>query len=177
MPTSAGDGDSTLIMEGAGKGHLSKPRVETEGTWPSPLPGSGGGTGDKTIVVGPSRPRGEGPPASPTAQRKLTAWLISFTLSPFGVDFRLFEGQNNIGRDAKNSVRITEDSSVSSEHATILCRGEKFFLQDKLSTNPSYVNGEELLPGATIELKDGDELTIGKTVFRIRFAQVPSSKS
>jgi hypothetical protein len=168
-----GDGDSTLIMGGPVLRDESSTRKDGVGTTPMPGFGASGAKDDRTIVVGSSAKTVNPSHPQPVAQRKLMAWLVSYTWSDSGVDFRLFEGQNNIGRDAKNTVRITEDTSVSSEHAVVLCRAGKFYLQDKLSTNPSFVNGEELAPGATRELRDGDELTIGKTALLIRFAYNP----
>jgi hypothetical protein len=162
--------DSTVIMDGSGApSRTVMPGEQTE-THRFPGPTGSGGSSDRTIVVGADRPT-SGPVVGPAAaQRKLTGWLVSFTLSPFGVDFRLFEGQNVIGRDSKCTVRLSEDSSVSSEHAILLCRNGKYYLQDKMSTNPSFLNGEELPPGHTSEIRDGDELTIGKTKLWIRFA-------
>jgi hypothetical protein len=126
---------------------------------------------ERTIVVGEPRVPGE-PTAPVTAQRKLVGWLACYTWNKFGADFRLFEGQNTIGREATSHIRISEDSSISSKHGMILFRGEKFYFRDEMSTNSSSVNGVEVPPGNTVELRDGDELTLGKSVLYIRFANV-----
>jgi len=138
----------------------------------------GGGSGDdgRTVVVSSAKKSGEpGDVPKSTPSRKLVGWLVSYTINELGIDFRLYEGQNNIGRDGKNTIRITEDSSISSHHATILCRGGQFYLRDEMSTNPSFVNGEEVMPGNTIKLKDGDSIMVGKTVLLIRFSALPAS--
>lgn len=138
----------------------------------------GGGSGDegRTVVVSSARKTGEpGDVPKSTPSRKLVGWLVSYTINELGVDFRLYEGQNSIGRDGKNTVRVTEDSSISSHHATILYRGGQFYLRDEMSTNPSFVNGEEVMPGNTIKLKDGDSIMVGKTVLLIRFSALPDS--
>lgn len=115
-----------------------------------------------------SRLVGDAPQARAT--RKLTGWLVSFTIDPMGVDFRLYEGQNQVGRDISCSVRIISDASISSRHATILFRNGNFYLRDEMATNPSYVNGVELAPGATQEVKDGDRLRFGDSELLLRTA-------
>jgi hypothetical protein len=124
--------------------------------------------GDKTRIVtnsGGSTMRQNIP-----ASRKLVGWLVSYTISDLGVDFKLFEGQNIIGRDPKSNIRITEDPSISSKHATILFRGNHFYLRDEMSTNPSFVNKVEVMPGNTIKLNDGDTIKVGDTELLIRQA-------
>lgn len=123
----------------------------------------------RTVVV-PTGGNKENPwdKAKSSPSRKLVGWLVSYTINELGVDFRLYEGQNNIGREAKNTVRITEDPSISSHHATILNRGGMFYLRDEMSTNPSFVNGEEVMPGNTVKLKDVDSIMLGKTVLMLR---------
>ncbi len=138
----------------------------------------GGASADdgRTVVVSSGRKTGDrGETTKATPSRKLVGWLVSYTINELGIDFRLYEGQNNIGRDGKNTVRITEDSSISSHHATILYRGGQFYLRDEMSTNPSFVNGEEVMPGNTVKLKDGDSIMVGKTVLLLRFSVIPTS--
>lgn len=38
--------------------------------------------------------------------RKLVGWLVSYTLDAMGVDFKLYEGRNIIGRDADCSISV-----------------------------------------------------------------------
>jgi len=142
---------------------------------PQPSPGTDSG---RTMVV-PSKKAGQSQeePTRPSPSRKLVGWLVSYSLSDLGVDFRLYEGQNNIGRDAKNTVRITEDGSISSHHATILYRGGQFYLRDEMSTNPSFVNEQEVLPGMTAKLADGDNIRVGKTSLLLRFSVLPTSST
>lgn len=125
---------------------------------------------DKTRVV--SNPGKNPQSQSPSASRKLVGWLVSYTLSDLGVDFKLYEGQNVIGRDHNCNVRITEDSSISSKHATLLFRGNHFYLRDEMSTNPSFINQEEVMPGNTIKLNDGDKIRVGDTELCLRYALI-----
>lgn len=54
--------------------------------------------------------------------RKITGWLVSFTIDPMGVDFRIYEGNNSVGRDHDNSIVIAGDMAVSGKHFTILAK-------------------------------------------------------
>ena len=63
--------------------------------------------------------------------RKLAGWLVSYTLNPLGMDFRLYEGKNYIGTEASCSVCLS-DESVSGMHALILFRAGKFKIRDNL---------------------------------------------
>ena len=173
----SGDNDKTALMGNAGK---SLQGMGTEGASPSFMetvkvgtPNPSIGDNGRTMVV-PSTKGSDtkGEEQRPTPSRKLVGWLVSYTISELGVDFRLYEGQNNIGRDVKNTVRITEDGSISSHHATILFRGGQFYLRDEMSTNPSFVNEEEVMPGNTVKLADGDAIRVGKTLLMLRFSFV-----
>lgn len=159
---------STVIMED-GRPVTPRKSGQMEGaTFIFNGPTSDGSDSGHTVVVG--RPQPGVPSQEAAVHRKLMGWLVSFSISKFGVDFRLYEGQNLLGRGANCSIRITEDPSVSSEHATMLCRQGRFYLQDKMSTNPSFINDSELPPGVTQEIFDGDKLTVGKTILWVRFA-------
>ena len=105
-------------------------------------------------------------------RRRIVGWIISYELDPFGIDFRIYEGRNTIGRDPSNDITIVEDS-VSNKHAIILYRNGNFFLRDEMSSNGTYVNGEEILPDTPTRLKDGDLIVfgVGKAKFLFRTAE------
>jgi hypothetical protein len=102
--------------------------------------------------------------------RKLVGWIVSYTLNEFGIDFRLYEGQNTVGRDINSNIRITDDNLISSKHGTILYRNGSLYYKDELSTNPSYLNEIEIMPGETVKIKDGDTMKIGKNLFVFRLS-------
>jgi hypothetical protein len=177
-PNMGNDSDKTALMGGdkksfgnigdqTGPSHMETVKVGT------PFAASGGDSGRTMVVPSTKSSEGKVEEAKATPSRKLVGWLVSYTISELGVDFRLYEGQNNIGRDGKNTVRITEDTSISSHHATILYRGGQFYLRDEMSTNPSFVNEEEVMPGNTIKLADGDEIRVGKTLLVLRVSVIP----
>jgi hypothetical protein len=104
----------------------------------------------------------EGDKGGEAAQRrKLRGWLVTFDLFEFGTDFKIIEGRNTIGKDAKNEITI-KDSEVSGSHAIILCRHDEFIIEDEMSTNGTYINGTELGPRSPHVLSDGDKIKIGK---------------
>ncbi len=71
---------------------------------------------------------------------------------------------NSIGRDVNNAI-VIDDTFVSADHALLTFRGRAWYLEDRGSTNGTWVNGqrvETLLP-----LGYGDELQIGQVRFRL----------
>ncbi|MCX8111765.1 MAG: FHA domain-containing protein [Bacteroidia bacterium] len=111
----------------------------------------------------------QGPGASPQPRqapqnRKIVGWLISFSLHPNGVDFRLYEGRNTIGTDPKCDI-VIHDPAASGHHLTILYRAGQFLFRDELSTNGTFINGTMQNEGV---LQDGDRIQIGHTEFRFR---------
>jgi pSer/pThr/pTyr-binding forkhead associated (FHA) protein len=68
-----------------------------------------------------------------------------------------------VGRLADNTIQI-EDGSVSSHHAEIVFESGEYHLNDKGSTNGTFINGE---PVSNAVLKNGDQIRFGsiETVF------------
>lgn len=98
--------------------------------------------------------------------RKLVGWLVSYTLDAMGVDFKLYEGRNIIGRDMDCNITVN-DQMVSGKHAVILFRAGKYSITDQQSSHGTFVNGEdiELEPRY---IKDNDEIRMGETIFKFR---------
>lgn len=142
----------------------------------NPVVGNGGGNPmagrtvfgdeDETEVV--STPTGEKIQRVYREARKLVGWLVCYTLDPLGVDFKLYEGRNIIGRDQDCSITVG-DNMVSSKHAVLLFRAGKYSITDSQSSHGTFVNGQdiELEP---CYLSDGDLIQVGKTVFKFRSA-------
>lgn len=98
--------------------------------------------------------------------RKLVGWLVSYTLDSLGMDFKLYEGRNIIGRDADCNITIN-DNMVSGKHAVLLFRAGKYSLTDSQSSHGTFVNDQDIeLEPHYIE--DGDMIRMGKTVFKFR---------
>jgi hypothetical protein len=169
----SGSMDKTQFSSDMG-GSLNKTQIFT--------PSGGQGTGadsnrsgrdlSKTFisVPGGASEGGEQGESVQRETRKLMGWLVSYTIDPMGVDFRIYEGNNAIGRSSDNDICIASDSSVSGRHATILCKKGRFFVKDEMAANGSYLNGLELEIGKPYDMNDNDELRVGDTVFRFRVA-------
>jgi len=96
---------------------------------------------------------------------KLVGWLVSYDIDPAGIDYKLYEGKTKIGRSNHCKI-IVNDSTVSEEHVLLLYKDEKFILQDELSANGTFVNGEQI--EERVLLEDGDEITFGSVNFIIK---------
>ena len=96
------------------------------------------------------------------SKRKLRGWLVTFDIEEFGTDYKIFEGRNLIGKKSTCDITVL-DNEVSSEHAVILFRKDKFEISDQMSTNGTVVNGELLESHKPNVLVDGDEIVVGKT--------------
>lgn len=101
--------------------------------------------------------------------RKLVGWLVSYTIDKMGIDFRLFEGRNIIGKSPEVDITIPGDPGVSGKHAVLLNRQGKFKIKDELSSNGTFVNGEDTEEEIVI-LKDGDTVKVGQTLLKFRAA-------
>lgn len=95
--------------------------------------------------------------------RKLLAVLAAPKLGHGGSIFPVRAGKNAIGADRSNDILLAGDSEVSGEHAIILQRNGAFHLTDRLSTNGTWVNGQEVTANGTVELRDRDRVRCGRT--------------
>lgn len=128
---------------------------------------------DVTIIGGddPTLMEGEANADTKSIRRKLKGWIVTFDLKPFGMDFKILEGNNHIGRSASNEITVL-DPKVSSKHCVILYRphDKAFYMKDSMSSTGTFLNGESLRPDQASEIKDGDKIKIGDTEFLFRTA-------
>lgn len=59
---------------------------------------------------------------------------------------------------------VLDDANISRSHAMLFHNGDGLSLADLMSTNGCFVNGQ---PVDDIDLQDGDELRLGKTMLRV----------
>lgn len=131
---------------------------------------------DRTFIQGVEEIPGEEgnnevdhkPVGAPRASRRMVGWLVSYTLDSMGLDYRLFEGNNTLGRDNNNSIIIKQDSVISSKHINILFRKDRYWIRDEMSANGTILNGEDLDLDKVYELHDGDTIKIGNTIFKFK---------
>ena len=69
-----------------------------------------------------------------------------------------------IGRKDGNSI-VLLDQHVSGNHAEIIVRNNKVYLEDLHSTNGTFMNGKRI--SGKVQLSNKDEITIGKSIFKI----------
>ncbi|APF19795.1 Forkhead-associated protein [Caldithrix abyssi DSM 13497] len=101
-----------------------------------------------------------------TVKKRIEGFLVTYSHNPYGDHYPLYLGKNSIGRNTNNDI-VINDMAMSGDHAIILFRGNKTFIEDKLSVNGTFINdGEESIDRAT--LKDNDIIKMGKTVFKIK---------
>ena len=65
-----------------------------------------------------------------------------------------------IGRDPKNDL-VMESAAVSREHAGVVFRDGRWFLEDRGSFNGTYLNGTRVVPGTPLPLRHADRISIG----------------
>ncbi|HWH37326.1 MAG TPA: FHA domain-containing protein [Candidatus Limnocylindrales bacterium] len=82
---------------------------------------------------------------------------------PAGSAFAL-DAVNSIGRDVNNSI-VVEDTFVSAEHAMLTFRGRAWFIEDRGSTNGTWVNGQRV--ETYLPLGFGDEIQVGQVRLRL----------
>lgn len=162
-----GGGKTQVVGQGGGGFSSNKTTVVDNGTGNN----SGSAPMSNRTVFGDDfggTMSNDGQPSKPSYRqtRKLVGWLVSYTLEAMGVDFKLYEGRNIIGRDMECNITVN-DKMVSSKHAVILYRAGKYSITDQQSSHGTFVNGEdtELDP---YYLKDGDEIRMGETIFKFR---------
>jgi len=105
---------------------------------------------------------------SPRAARRIVGWIISYSLDPMGVDYRIYEGSNTIGRNPGNTITVTKDVTISGEHVNILFKQGKFYIKDKMTANGTFLNGEELEVEKAYQMTDGSEIRLGATIFKFK---------
>ncbi|MCD6298399.1 MAG: response regulator [Deltaproteobacteria bacterium] len=83
-----------------------------------------------------------------------------------GHTFELESDITYVGRSSENEIQI-KDNSVSRQHLKIVRKEEKYFIEDLKSTNNTFVDGEFIVPGKEIEIKNGLPIAIGKVLVSI----------
>lgn len=82
---------------------------------------------------------------------------------PAGASFPL-DVVTSIGRDLTNGI-VVDDAFASAEHAVLTYRGRVWYVEDRASTNGTFVNGQQVT--APVAIGFGDELQVGEVRFRL----------
>jgi pSer/pThr/pTyr-binding forkhead associated (FHA) protein len=83
---------------------------------------------------------------------------------PEGTTYELDASALTIGRGGQNDVPIEEDEFASARHARFEPRRDGVWVQDRGSTNGTYVNGAQL--DRPRRLAEGDVVRVGETDMR-----------
>ena len=83
-----------------------------------------------------------------------------------GEKITLPESEFIIGKSANNANYVVADNSaVSRVHCTIYKNKGAYFVRDERSTNSTFVNGEQVLPGMDHVLINNCKLVLGDEEF------------
>jgi len=72
-------------------------------------------------------------------------------------------GVIGIGREADNTIAITDDTYLSGHHAKVSAAEGRVIVDDLASRNGTYLNGTRITEPRTVKI--GDRIQIGYTVF------------
>src|SRR5262249_4589027 len=95
------------------------------------------------------------------SRRQGLACLVVFYGAHIGRRIILEDEEITIGRSESANIQVDQDS-VSRQHARLVTIGGRIVLHDLGSTNGTFVN-DDLIEQS--ELKDGDLVRIGQTIF------------
>jgi hypothetical protein len=137
-----------------------------------PPPAEVSAPAEAAVAVAPPAPT---PAASPSTGPVQNAQLTILRGGTVGKVFPLQAGDNLLGRWDPDSGSFPEidmeqddpEARISRKHALIRM-SDKIIIEDLGSLNGTFVNrGSRLEPGSPAELKDGDEIIVGKTFFKL----------
>ncbi|AWV89141.1 FHA domain-containing protein [Bradymonas sediminis] len=78
--------------------------------------------------------------------------------------FGLHQGDNTLGAGHNNDI-VIERAAISWNHALVICRNAKVFLQDSASTNGTFVNHTRI--DRPHQLQNGDSVRFGNVEFHV----------
>jgi diguanylate cyclase (GGDEF)-like protein len=97
----------------------------------------------------------------PTQPRQSTRALLTIVNGPnLGRVYSVRDGETMLGRGKEAHVRI-DDAGASRVHARIVAEAGKYFLEDRQSTNGTFVAGRRI---ERVELASGDRIHLGPNV-------------
>lgn len=116
-----------------------------------------------TTVLGPGS--GEGTTVLSASNQPPAALLRLKTNENITINkaaFRLGKERNKV------DYCITNNASVSRQHANIIYRNGQYFIVDLNSTNSTYVNGQTITPNTEVKLNSNDRIKLADEEFMFR---------
>ncbi len=119
--------------------------------------------GEETVKI----EREEDERAATAIRAVRTAYLVCVDGPFFGKKYLLKPEVTKIGREGQfNDIVLKGDTVASRRHATIEVKGGEYVIWDKRSRNRTFVNQKEVKENEEVVLHPGDEIEIGKNIFR-----------
>ncbi|MCC7130250.1 MAG: hypothetical protein B6D39_10635 [Anaerolineae bacterium UTCFX2] len=84
---------------------------------------------------------------------------------------RFAQPEISVGRQPGSDLRLA-DSAVSARHARLTYHHSQWWVEDLLSRNGTFLNGERLT--TPLVLADGDEVRFGGLLFRVEIENAPA---
>ena len=102
--------------------------------------------------------------AKEDAKPRFTGALLIEMSPQRGTQYKIFSGNNNIGRSEKScKIKVSEEYSwVSNRHCRIRYAGGHFILTDTKSSGGTFINEQELPPGQEHILSNNDVIRLGR---------------
>lgn len=146
-------GDGTTIQIGAVKLAVSIPDAPLALPLPAAAPDSSAPANEEAPVAALAAPQG--------------VESVARFVGPGEQEYKLTETTTTFGRRSTNHFVLTADPYVSGAHAQVVFAAETGFrVVDLGSTNGTSVNGRRLAPNTPEPIKNGDEVTLGRTKLR-----------
>jgi hypothetical protein len=102
----------------------------------------------------------------PTQTEEIDSSVYGFIYDPEAPTSRygLRQGDNTLGAGHNNDI-VIDKPAISWNHALLICRNTKVFLQDSASTNGTFVNGKRI--ERPRQLQNGDAIRFGNVTFDV----------
>ena len=126
----------------------------------------------KTVVISTNKSHGKDDSAP---RPRIVGFLITYSYDPSGEYFEIREGRHVIGAGVDTDITLKGDKNISSEHSILLFRRGVFLMRDNLSTNGTFVNGEEIR--GDVSLNNYDKIKMGDTQFTLIIIEPPNENT
>ena len=118
----------------------------------------------ESFILGPDQAQAAGLAQAPSAIQTGALVVLKSPALEEGTRFELDSAALTIGRGGQNDVPLEEDEFTSARHARFEPRRDGVWVQDRGSTNGTYVNGAQL--DRPRRLAEGDVVRVGETDLR-----------
>jgi pSer/pThr/pTyr-binding forkhead associated (FHA) protein len=116
------------------------------------------------VEAGPPKPR-ETEEEPETPEQPEPESILARLVGTGGTKGEFFVTKEEIQIGRREGDILIKDSYCSGRHAQLVFEDDGWHIVDLGSTNGSFVNGEKIEPDQKVEIKDGDEITLGQSTF------------